>query len=138
MPKQEHKDEIYRLLHKLSSADIPVGLEQRVLVAVHEQQQAAAIWELWRRRTIRASSVMAIVSLWLFAHNLTGSGVEELLTTIVLNPDVIPVLGIDLLLGFLEVLPLGSFVATVGALSLLVTLRAIKVTSNGFHSPTAA
>lgn len=138
MPKQEHKDEIHRLLHKLPPTSIPAGLEQRVLTAVQEQQHAAAIWETWRRHTIQASSVTAVVSLFLFAHNLAGSGVEELLTTIILNPDVIPALGTDLLLGLLEVLPLGSFAATVGAVSLLVMLRAVKITSNDFHSPAAA
>lgn len=136
MPKQNLRDEIYCLLHKLSPADIPAGLEQRVLTSVHEQQQAAAIWELWRRRTISVSSLAAVISLWLFAYNLSGSGLEDMLATVALNPDVIPALGTDLLLGLLEVLPLGSLMATVVALSLIITLRAIKITSHNFPSST--
>ena len=135
MPKQEHKDEIYRLLHKLSSSDIPAGLEQQVLVAIHEQQQAAAIWRL---RAIKISSLVTVVSLWLFAYNLSSSGLEDMLVTVALNPDVIPALGTDLLLGLLEVLPLGSLMVTVGALSLIITLRAIKITSHNFHSSAPA
>lgn len=137
MPKQEHQDAIHRLLHKLSPADIPARLEHRVLTAVHEQQQAAAIWELWRRSVIKISSLVAVVSLWLFAYNLSSSGLEDMLATVALNPDVIPALGTDLLLGLLEVLPLGSLIITIGALSLIITLRAIKITSHSFHSPKA-
>ena len=138
MPKQELKDEIYRLLHKLPPTDIPEKLEQRVLTAVHEQQHAVAIWETWRRRAITASSVVAVASLFLFARNLAGSGLEELLATVALNPDVIPALGADLLLGLLEALPLGSLVTTIGALSLLVTLRAIKITAHSLNSSATA
>ena len=138
MPKQEHKDEIYRLLHKLPPTGVPAGLAQRVLTAVHEQQHAAAIWETWRRWAITASSVVAVASLFLFARNLAGSGLEELLATVALNPDVIPALGADLLLGLLEALPLGSLVTTIGALSLLVTLQAIKITVPSLNSSAAA
>jgi len=135
MPKEQKDNEMRRLLSSVPALEVPAELQSRVLAAVHQQQQATAVWELWRRRAVQVSGIGAITSTWLFAHNLAGSGIEEFISTITLNPDVIPALGTDLLLGFFEIIPLGSLVALLGTLALRISLKAIEFTSQPLYAP---
>lgn len=135
MPQKEQDNDIRQTLESLTKIEIPLGLQNRVLQAVHEEQKITAAWERWRQRVVVFSTATAILGLWLFSYNLAGSGMGELMETVTRNPDVIPSLGTDLLLGFLEALPIGSLVILLGALAVRISSRAIKFTSKSiYHS----
>jgi len=105
---------------------IPAGLEHRVLAAIHaHQQRQAARWRQGRVIAIAALTAISLASSFFFLHTLFQNGFHMLLTTIVLNYQLVPLR--DTLLALLESIPVGSLSLVLSSTAALCFLLSKEV-----------